>query len=288
MNDAVGRAVIRILLSSLAVTATGCQVASNLVPRTLARSVSPDGRHTASVWRASSIDPPDDHLFLATGDRPARPLMDLAIDADWSRTIIWTSDSRKVGFVIADDRLAVFDVESARLEAFFFLAGTGCCGGPQESRNVAFSADGTSVSFDRFERPTVLLRNRNGEPFEAHLVSESEAGRPLSSWQLLRPEKHLGREVVRIPGSHIRLRLNGARPELPQRVHVRVVFADQRVIEVTATPRSDGLFVLPAVDDGPIDRLEVGLPGGGGNRTIVRGVKADNDETTVNVARSAT
>ena len=52
MNDVVGRAVIRMLLSSLAVTATGCQVASNLVPRTLARSVSPDGRHTASVWRA--------------------------------------------------------------------------------------------------------------------------------------------------------------------------------------------------------------------------------------------
>ena len=66
MNDAVGRAVVGIRLSSLAVTATGCQVASNMVPRTLARSVSPDGHHTASVWRAPTIDPPDDHLFLET------------------------------------------------------------------------------------------------------------------------------------------------------------------------------------------------------------------------------
>jgi hypothetical protein len=35
-------------------------------------------------------------------------------------------------------------------------------------------------------------------------------------------------------------------------VQVRIVFADQRVIEVTATPGSDGLFVLPTVGDGPM------------------------------------
>src|SRR5262245_38897804 len=125
------------LLLGVTVVASGC----DFLPRTLVTSRSPDGRQTAWVWRAPSIDPPDDHLFLKTNDGPARGLMDLPPDGDWCRTITWTPDSRKVGFVVSDDRLALFDVATGTLEAFFYLAGTGCCGGPQESRDATLSAD---------------------------------------------------------------------------------------------------------------------------------------------------
>src|SRR5262245_8146586 len=51
------------------VGAAGCGAYRNLLPVTYAQSVSPDGRHRASVWQAPSIDPPADHLFLATEGR---------------------------------------------------------------------------------------------------------------------------------------------------------------------------------------------------------------------------
>ena len=62
-----------------------------------------------SFTKAASIDPPDDHLYLGPSGGTARRLMDLAPDSDWCRTIVWTNDSRKVGFLIRDQRLAIFD-----------------------------------------------------------------------------------------------------------------------------------------------------------------------------------
>jgi hypothetical protein len=287
MKVAIKRFTARIFLVLLVVTSVGCQVARNLLPRTYTSSVSPDGLHTASVWRASNLDPPDDHLFLTSGNGPARRLMDLAPDADWCRTIIWTPNSRKVGFVISDDRLAVFDVGTGTLEAFFFLAGSGCCGGPLESRNVGFNESGTEVAFDRFARPTVLITEGDGARFEAHVTRESLDG-PLMSRPLLRPATNLGREVVRVPVSRIRVRLLTlpGRP-VPRRITVAVVGADGRRIEIVGEPASDGLTVLPAVTDGPIDRLEVGFNDGTGKRTVVRGVETGDGETAVSVPPTA-
>jgi hypothetical protein len=91
----------------------GCQMARDFLPRTHTTSTSPDGRYFAFVRQELNIDPPDDHLFFgAVGQTPKR-LMDLGGDVDWCRTIVWSPDSRKVGFLIDDQRLAVFDVATA-------------------------------------------------------------------------------------------------------------------------------------------------------------------------------
>lgn len=47
--------------------------------------------------------------------------MALAPDQDWSRTIVWSPDSRKVGFVINDERLALFDTSTFELDAMLLL-----------------------------------------------------------------------------------------------------------------------------------------------------------------------
>lgn len=275
------------LLFGCLIVVTGCQSARDFLPRTHTTSVSPDGRHSAFVRQGFNLDPPDDHLFLTTRGRPTRTLMDLAADADWCKTIVWSADSRKVGFVVTDDRLALFDVDTGRLEAFFFLAGSGCCGGPQEARNVALTDDGTEVSFNRFDRAVVLGRSKDGKDFEAAVTREwSDLA---ATWPLLRPAKDLGREVVRVPVSRVRVRLVAAPGDgVPSSISVRVVLKDQRWIEVPATPARDGLVVLTPVDDGPIDRLEIGAAGLGGKRIVVHGVRGGGDATAVNMpARSA-
>ena len=67
------------------------------------------------------------------------------------------------------------------------------------------------------------------------------------------------------------------------RIAVRAVTAADRWIDVDGTPAADGLVVLPAIDDGPFDRLEIGFSNGTGTRTVVRGVKPGEGETVVNV-----
>src|SRR5262245_38041060 len=85
----------------------GCQLAHDLLPRTHTTSRSPDGRYVAFVHQGLNPDPPDDHLYLGPVGQPARYLRALAPDADWSRAIVWSPDSRKVGFVINEQRLAL-------------------------------------------------------------------------------------------------------------------------------------------------------------------------------------
>jgi hypothetical protein len=272
------------LLGLVAIVA-GC----NLQPRTMVTSVSPDGRHTARVWRGPSLDPPNDFLYLRSPGTSERTLLALAPDADWCRTIVWTPDSTKVGFVVSDDRLALFDVDSATLEAFFFLAGTGCCGGAQESRSVALSADGREVSFDRVERATVLLGQNDGKTVEA-TVSRESSPELLATKTLTKPARNIGREVVRVPVSRLRLRLiPPSDSSLPALIFVRVILLDGRWIEVEGRPDKDGLVSLPAVHDGPVDRLEIGMTGLGGRRVVVDDVAHPAEATVVNLpTRGAT
>jgi hypothetical protein len=186
--------VVFIVLATAVVATSGCEQARAFLPRTHTRSVSPDGRHTAIVRQGLNNDPPDDHLFLVTNGRATRKLMDLAPDADWCHSIIWTPDSRLVGFVISDVRVAVFDAGTERLHAIVPLIDQGCCGGPQEARDVAFSADGTRISFERVERATVTVHSRSGRDFTAAVTSESP--NVTSRWPLHTPARTYGREVV--------------------------------------------------------------------------------------------
>jgi hypothetical protein len=272
------------LMCAVVVAASGCRQARDFLPRTHTTSLSPDGRYTAFVRQGLNIDPPDDHLFLAARGGPSRPLMALAPDADWCTRIAWTSDSRKVGFVVADDRLALFNAETGILEAFFFLAGTGCCGGPQDSRNVTLNGDGTEVSFDRFDRTTVLIRPKDGNPFNASLTRQFDHGTMTTKWPVVTRAANRGREVVRVPAAHVRLRLVAANGDaIPSSIFVNVVSKDQRSIGVHAAAAADGVVTLPATDDGPLDRLEIGFKGLGGRRIMVRDVRAGGAVKTVDI-----
>ncbi len=189
--------IVLALTAASGIVASGCEQARAFLPRTHTRSVSPDGRHTAIVRQALNNDPPDDHLFLISKGRATRKLMDLAPDADWCQSIIWTPDSRKVGFIVSDVRVAVFDVQTQHLDAIVPLIQQGCCGGPLEARNVTFSNDGSQISFERFERATVTIRDRSGKTRVANISGESSPD-IISRWPIATPARNLGRELVAI------------------------------------------------------------------------------------------
>lgn len=189
---------VRLVVCVMAVAAgSGCQIARDLLPRTHTTSSSPDGRYTAFVRQHLNTDPPDDHLYLAVAGRSAKRLMSLVPDADWCRTIIWTRDSRRVGFLINEQRLAIFDTESAALISILVLVEADGYPGSQEARSVHFVDDGT-VSFERFDRATAVLRRSDGRTVEAPLTLISPA-RPVN-----RPGRSRGWERLQAAPSDMR------------------------------------------------------------------------------------
>ena len=104
-----------VCLSRRAVGSQWMQAREGLLPRTHTTSTSPDGRYYAFVRQHLNPDPPDDHLYIAARPGAPRHVMALAPDADWCRTILWTPDSRTVGFLINEQRLALFDVRRMAL-----------------------------------------------------------------------------------------------------------------------------------------------------------------------------
>jgi hypothetical protein len=172
-------------------------MAHDFLPRTHTVSVSPDGKYTAFVRQHFNSDPPDDHLYLGPADGRARRLMDLAPDSDWCTTIVWTRDSRRVGFLIRDQRLAIFDAASGAHVATVVLVVPDGYPGSQEARDVAFSDDGTRITFERFDRPFTLLHRRT-ENIEAPLTSISPKRVEA------RPARSRGRETVSITPAPVR------------------------------------------------------------------------------------
>ena len=148
-------------LVAVAVLLSGCGgIRRDFLPRTHTVSTSPDGRATAWVRQDFNIDPPDDHLFLKGPDGKVTKLLDLAPDADWCRTIIWTPDSARVGFLVTDNRLSVFDVRSREHLADVALVKIDGYPGSEAVRNIAFVDEGRAVTFERTDRWTHALLSR--------------------------------------------------------------------------------------------------------------------------------
>jgi hypothetical protein len=175
-----------------ALASGGCQIAHDLLPRTHTTSTSPDGRSYAFVRQHLNPDPPDDHLYLGAAGSRARHLMALAPDADWCRAILWTPDSRTVGFLINEQRLALFDVSTMTLTAMLVLVQADGYPGSEEARRVSLANDGT-VTFERVVRPTMLLRTRTGGTIEVPVTRSGTYGRPIHV-----AERSLGFERVRV------------------------------------------------------------------------------------------
>ena len=182
----------------------GCQLAHDLLPRTHTSSRSPDGRYVAFVHQGMNSDPPDDHLYLGPVGQPARYLRALAPDADWSRTIVWSPDSRTVGFVINEQRLALFDTATASEIATLTLVKADGYPGSEEARAISIANDGI-VTLDRYRRATMLLQTRQGV-IEAPVTISGTHGRPIH-----RAEQLLGRERLQVSTAGARASSNRSR-----------------------------------------------------------------------------
>lgn len=191
------RALLRAAIGVAALAGLGaCKLAHDLLPRTHTSSRSPDGRYVAFVHQKLNPDPPDDHLYLGPVGHPARYLRALAPDADWSRAIVWSPDSRTVGFVINEQRLALFDTATAREIAILPLVKADGYPGSEEARAISIANDG-SVAFDRYRRATTLVQTRQGV-LEAP-VTIFGTRRPIH-----RAEQALGRELIRVPSFRLK------------------------------------------------------------------------------------
>ena len=177
---------------------TGCQASRDFLPRTHTTSRSPDGRFYAFVRQHLNPDPPDDHLYVGLLGGPAKQVLALAPDADWCRTIIWTPDSQTVGFLVSEQRLALFNARTMRLIATAVLVAADGYPGSQEARNVAIANDG-AISFERVVRATMLLHPRGQRVIEAPVTWHGTYGRPIH-----RPERRAGVERV-----HVSLKIAG-------------------------------------------------------------------------------
>jgi hypothetical protein len=175
----------------------GCQLARDLLPRTHTSSRSPDGRYAAFVHQALNPDPPDDHLYLGPVGQSARYLRALAPDADWCRAIVWSPDSRTVGFVINEQRLALFDTSTAREIAIPTLVKADGYPGSEEARAISIANDGL-VTFDRYRRATTLLKTRQ-RVIEAPVTIFGTHGRPIH-----RAEQFLGHERLQVSTRAVR------------------------------------------------------------------------------------
>jgi hypothetical protein len=208
------------------VTLAGCgEMRRDFLPRTHTVSTSPDGRSRAWVRQGFSIDPPDDHLFIKGPDGRTHKLLDLAPDADWCRSIIWTADSAKVGFLITDNRLSIFDVRTRDHVAEIVLVKVDGYPGSEAVRNIAFADSGRVVTFERTDRRT---------------------SRPLS------------RETLTLPAGRLRIRpvwSDTGTSSGP--TWAKLVANDGQEVRVAVTPGPDGVAVLPAFRDGRLRSVEL-------------------------------
>jgi hypothetical protein len=219
-----GRSAL-VIAATVLLAACG-EMRRDLLPRTHTMSMSPDGRSTAWVRQSFNIDPPDDHLYLKGPDGAVVKLLDLAPDADWCRSIIWTPDSSRVAFLVTDNRLSVFDVRSHDHLAEVVLVKIDGYPGSEAARNLAFADEGRTVSFERIDR-----------------------------WS----QRLISRETMRLPTTRLRVRLLWADTGAAfGSTWARIVASDGAEMRARVEPAADGVATLPAFRDGLMRLVEFG------------------------------
>lgn len=164
------------------------------------------------------------------------------------------ADSRKVGFVINDRQLALYDARSFDLEAMLILNADDT----QEVRSVSLMR-GDTVSFDVVERGVIEIPQK-GAPRRQSRGSSIEGYPPGS--RLVTPEKVLGRRTVTVPASRLSLRVGSGDAEPAAKTGwARLRARGGRQVWVPWTRDKVGRVRLPAFDAGPLEVLEVGVPG---------------------------
>ncbi len=146
------RQVRRGLVLVVAAATLACEAAQLGWPRIPVSVPSPDGRFVAFVRNHPNVDPPDQSLWLQASNGAAAELTRLAPDADWCNLIVWSSDSRRVAFLVSDAIVYVYDSQSnARVFAGFVGRRSWDTPPRHTLRGLALSNDGASVTFHECE-----------------------------------------------------------------------------------------------------------------------------------------
>jgi hypothetical protein len=140
-------------VSVFAAAALACEAAQLGWPPVPLQARSPDGRIVAFVRNHPEFDPPNQSLWIqAAGGSPSK-LAQLAPDQDWCDRIAWSSDSRRVAFLVSDAIVYVYDGQSHE-QVFSGFVGRRSWDTPPRYilQDLALSSDGSSVTFRECER----------------------------------------------------------------------------------------------------------------------------------------
>jgi hypothetical protein len=154
----------------VAVETISCHADQLGFPRTPVSVDSPDGRWTAFARNHPNIDPPSQTIWLQPAGGSPNTLRALAPDAEWISAIVWSSDSTRVGFLTMDAVLDVYD-PTTRKRVFGGLVRWPNMNYPPRYmvQDLAFSADGRSVSFVPCERTYTPVPG-TGSRLEHHII----------------------------------------------------------------------------------------------------------------------
>ena len=122
-------------------------------PRVPVQAESPDGRFSAFVRNHPNIDPSDQTLWLQSSSGRAVKVGQVPPDAWWCDRIVWSADSRRVAFVIADAIVQVHDAHTSARTFSGFVGRRSWDTPPRYVlRDVSLSADGGEITFLECER----------------------------------------------------------------------------------------------------------------------------------------
>ena len=136
--------MLLVVLSGLLVC-SGCTLEDR--PRIDLETPSPDGAMTAFVKNHYTIDGPDQSIWLRYGDGSTKMLRRLSADQDWCGIIVWSGDGSRVGFLIQDARLLIYDAAAAEVTIDTWLVPQDGYPPTYRVRTLELSADGREVTF---------------------------------------------------------------------------------------------------------------------------------------------
>lgn len=168
-----------------ALTGYGCSREQWGFPRVPLRATSPDGRFVAFVKNHPSIDPSNQTLWIQPPAGDAIKVAAVPPDAFWCDRIVWSADSRRVAFVIADAIVQAYDVESSALVFSGFVGRRSWDTPPRYIlRDVSLSADGRQITFRECERTwhkvDAARQNARGTRVESSVANCSDGSHTVA------------------------------------------------------------------------------------------------------------
>ncbi len=135
-----------VLTAVLALSVAGCAAQQCGWPRFPVSVASPDGRHVAFVQNHPDIDPPNQSIWVQTGNN-SKQIQQLGPDSDWCDTIVWSADSSTVSYLIQNARLITVDAASQRIVSDQWLTAQDSYPPLRMVINLSINMDGSEARF---------------------------------------------------------------------------------------------------------------------------------------------